>query len=76
MDSLIAIGTSAAYLYSLYSTYEIAAGHHGHAHSLYYESTAIIIALVMLGRLLEARSKGKTGEAIKKLMGLAPKRPL
>lgn len=73
MDSLIAIGTSAAYLYSLYSTYEIAAGHHGHAHSLYYESTAIIIALVMLGRLLEARSKGKTGEAIKKLMGLAPK---
>lgn len=73
MDSLIAIGTSAAFIYSVYSTYQIAQGHIMHAHSLYFESAAIIITLVMTGKFLEAKSKGRTGEAIKKLMGLAPK---
>lgn len=74
MDSLIAIGTSAAVLYSLYSTYKIAAGDHGMVHKgLYFESAGVIIALILLGKSLEAVSKGKTSEAIKKLMGLAPK---
>ena len=73
MDSLVAIGTSAAVIYSIYSTYMIAQGDHMAAHNLYYESAGVIIALVMFGKYLEAVSKGKTGDAIKKLMGLAPK---
>jgi len=74
MDSLIAIGTSAAVLYSLYSTYRIANGDFGVAHQgLYFETAGVIIALILLGKSLEAVSKGKTSEAIKKLMGLAPK---
>lgn len=73
MDSLIAMGTSAAVLYSLYSTYMISQGHHEFAHSLYYESAATIITLILLGKSLEAISRGKTGDAIRKLMGLAPK---
>lgn len=73
MDSLIAIGTSAAVLYSLYNTLQIIGGDAGAAHSLYYETAGVIITLILLGKSLEARSKGKTGEAIKKLMGLAPK---
>lgn len=73
MDSLIAVGTSAAYIYSIYSIIEISLGNFIQVDYLYFESTAIIIALVLLGKLLEANSKGKTGEAIKKLMGLAPK---
>jgi len=73
MDSLIAVGTSAAFLYSVFSTVQISIGNFKHVNSLYFESTAIIITLVLLGKLLEANSKGKTGEAIKKLMGLAPK---
>ena len=76
MDSLVAIGTLSAFLYSVYTTFQIAnldmvAGH-GH-HQLYYESAGIIIALILLGKYLESRSKGKTSEAIKKLMGLQPK---
>lgn len=73
MDSLVAIGTSAAFLYSLYSTYHIWQGDMHAAHQLYYESAGVIIALVMFGKYLEAVSKGKTSDAIKKLMGLAPK---
>ena len=73
MDTLIAVGTGAAMLYSIWSTVQIAMGHGEAAHALYYESAGVIIALVMLGKTLEARSKGRTGEAIKKLMGLAPK---
>ena len=74
MDSLIAIGTTSAVLYSLYATYKIAAGeHHMAHHGLYFESAGIIIALILLGKSLEAVSKGRTSEAIKKLMGLAPK---
>lgn len=75
MDSLVAIGTLAAFLYSLYTTLQIANGQiQGmHHHQLYYESAGIIIALILLGKYLESKSKGKTSEAIKKLMGLQPK---
>jgi Cu+-exporting ATPase len=73
MDSLIAIGTSAAVLFSLYNTWLIAKGESMAVESLYYETAGIIITLVLLGKYLEAVSKGKTGEAIKKLIGLAPK---
>ncbi|MCX7023569.1 MAG: heavy metal translocating P-type ATPase [Spirochaetes bacterium] len=73
MDSLIAIGTTAAIVYSVYSTMRIAAGDFSAAGHLYYETAAVIIALILLGKGLEARSKGRASEAIKKLMGLAPK---
>ncbi|MDR1133764.1 MAG: heavy metal translocating P-type ATPase, partial [Synergistaceae bacterium] len=73
MDSLIAIGTSAAIIYSLYSTYQIIAGNFRAVDALFFESAGVIITLIMLGKFLEAVSKGKTSEAIKKLMGLAPK---
>ncbi len=73
MDSLIAIGTLAAVVYSIYSTYRIAAGDFGHVEDLYFETAGVIITLILLGKSLEAVSKGKTSEAIKKLMGLAPK---
>ena len=73
MDSLIAIGTSAAIAYSLYSTYRIFTGDFMAVEGLYFESAGVIIALILLGKSLEAVSKGKTSEAIKKLMGLAPK---
>jgi Cu+-exporting ATPase len=73
MDSLIAIGTTAAVVYSLYNVRQLALGHTMAVHSLYFETAAVIIALILLGKSLEAVSKGRTGEAIKKLMGLAPK---
>ncbi|WP_124066659.1 heavy metal translocating P-type ATPase [Clostridium sp. E02] len=73
MDSLIAIGTTAAVAFSIYNTFQIAAGHHMAVDSLYFESAGVIITLILLGKSLEAVSKGKTSEAIKKLMGLAPK---
>jgi Cu+-exporting ATPase len=73
MDSLIAIGTAAAVLYSLYSTWRIATGDLGAAGNLYFETAAVIIALILLGKTLETVSKGRTSQAIKKLMGLAPK---
>ncbi len=74
MDSLIALGTSAAMLYSLYATYEIWLGDLNGLHGLYFESAAVIITLILLGKSLETRSKGKTSEAIKKLMNLTPKK--
>ncbi len=73
MDSLIAIGTTAAVLYSLYNTWQIANGYFKYVDALYFETAGIIITLILLGKSLEAVSKGKTSEAIKKLMGLAPK---
>ncbi|MDF2941684.1 MAG: copA [Herbinix sp.] len=73
MDSLVAIGTSAAIIFSIYNTYEIMNGNFKAVESLYYETAGVIIALILLGKSLEAVSKGKTSEAIKKLMGLAPK---
>jgi Cu+-exporting ATPase len=73
MDSLISIGTIAAVMYSIYNTYLIAKGNFVLVESLYYETAGIIITLILLGKSLESVSKGKTSEAIKKLMGLAPK---
>lgn len=73
MDSLIAMGTSAAVLYGIFATVNIFNGHHEYAHHLYFESAAVIITLITLGKYLESVSKGKTSEAIKKLIGLAPK---
>ena len=73
MDSLIAMGTSAAVLYSLYATFKITQGYSEFAEHLYFETAAVIITLILLGKSLEAVSKGKTSEAIKKLMGLSPK---
>lgn len=73
MDSLIAVGTGAAIIYGLYATYQIGMGHTHYAMDLYYETAGVIIALIMLGKSLEHRSKGKTSEAIKKLIGLQPK---
>ena len=73
MDSLVAIGTSSAIIFSLYNTYRIIQGDFAAVEKLYYETAGVIIALILLGKSLEAVSKGKTSEAIKKLMGLAPK---
>lgn len=73
MDSLIATGTSAAILYSFFAIYQIAMGNYQYVKEMYFETAGVIIALVLLGKYLEAVSKGKASEAIKKLMGLAPK---
>ncbi|SKA92906.1 Cu+-exporting ATPase [Caloramator quimbayensis] len=73
MDSLIAIGTSAALLYGLFAIYEISRGNMEYAKDLYFESAATIITLILLGKYLEAKTKGKTSETIKKLISLAPK---
>lgn len=73
MDSLIAIGTTAAVLFSIYNTWKIAQGQFRAVESLYFETAGVIITLILLGKSLEAVSKGRTSEAIKKLMGLAPK---
>lgn len=76
MDSLIAIGTSAAIVYGFFAMYQINIGHMEYAMDLYFESAATIITLITLGKYFEAKSKGKTSEAIKKLIGLAPKRAI
>ncbi|MHB9153360.1 MAG: heavy metal translocating P-type ATPase [Spirochaetales bacterium] len=73
MDSLIAMGTSSAVLYSLFSLTRIAGGNAGAAQELYFETAGIIITLILLGKTLEAVSKGRTSDSIKKLMGLKPK---
>ncbi|MDP6681478.1 MAG: copper-translocating P-type ATPase [Desulfobacterales bacterium] len=76
MDSLIGVGTAAAYLYSFYAAGLVLLGKDPegqYVRSLYFETAAVIIALILFGKFLEALSKGKTSEAIKKLMGLAPK---
>ena len=73
MDSLVALGTSTAFLYSLYGTFAAIGGNNELVMNLYYESAAVILTLITLGKYFEAVSKGKTSEAIKKLMGLAPK---
>ena len=73
MDSLIAIGTGAAFLYGVYAVYQVINGNIFYAKNLYFESAAVIITLISLGKYLEAVSKGKTSEAIKKLIDLAPK---
>lgn len=73
MDSLISIGSVAAFVYSVYGMIKIGMGFHHFAHNLYFESAAVILAFVSLGKFLESLAKGKTSDAIKKLMGLAPK---
>ncbi len=74
MNTLIAVGTSAAYLYSVLATFFPALfSAEGLAAKVYYDTAGAIIVLILLGRLLEARARGQTSEAIKKLIGLQPK---
>ena len=72
MDVLVALGTSAAYFYSLYLTIA-SIGSHGHMVELYFETSAVLITLILLGKLFEAKAKGRSSEAIRKLMGLQAK---
>ena len=73
MDSLIAIATSAAFIYGFYAIIKIIGGNGNMFKELYFDSIGVIITLIMLGKYLESVSKGKTSEAIKALMGLQPK---
>lgn len=73
MDSLVAIGTGSAFLYSLVMTVRIPFDEMA-VHSLYYESAAVVVTLIMVGKYMESRSKGKTSQAIRKLMELSPDR--
>ena len=81
MDSLVAIGSGAALVYGLFAMFRMAYGFghgdmelvHEYAHALYFESAAMILTLVTVGKYLEARSKAKTSDALDKLMDLAPK---
>ncbi|MGL5354138.1 MAG: heavy metal translocating P-type ATPase, partial [Clostridium sp.] len=73
MDSLIAISTLTAFIYGIFAIYKINGGDHEYAMHLYFESVSVILTLITLGKYLESVSKGKTSQAIKKLMGLAPK---
>ncbi len=72
MDVLVALGTSAAYFYSLYSSLK-SLGSSAHTAQLYYETSAILITLILLGKLFEANAKGRSSEAIKKMMSLQAK---
>ncbi|MDX9904364.1 MAG: heavy metal translocating P-type ATPase [Bacteroidales bacterium] len=72
MDTLVAMGTAAAYLYSIYATFRIAGGDSHYVHNLYFESAATIITLILTGRYLESRSRSKAGSAIRELLSLAP----
>ncbi|HAQ07600.1 MAG TPA: heavy metal translocating P-type ATPase [Bacillus bacterium] len=75
MDVLVALGTSAAFFYSLYLSL-VSLGENAHTVELYYETSAILITLIILGKLFEAKAKGRSSEAIKKLMGLQAKTAL
>lgn len=75
MDVLVALGTSAAYFYSLYLTVQ-SLNAHGHQVELYYETSSVLITLILLGKLFEALAKGRSSEAIKSLMGLQAKTAL
>ncbi|WP_270577547.1 heavy metal translocating P-type ATPase [Caldibacillus thermoamylovorans] len=72
MDVLVAMGTSAAYFYSLYLVLRSLGAHH-HIEGLYFETSAVLITLILLGKYFEAKAKGRSSEAIKKLMGLQAK---
>ena len=76
MDSLVAVATTAAFLYSLASTYHVFLGDAHHVHQLYFESVAVILTLITLGKFFETLSKGRTSEAIKKLIHLSAKEAL
>lgn len=71
MDSLVAVGAGASFIYSIVMTYTIVNNHHA-IHNLYFESVAVVITLVMLGKYFEGRSRNKTADAIKKLIELSP----
>ena len=81
MDTLVALGSSAAFVYSTYALFAMTdalvlgnhAGMHTYMHEFYFESSAMILTLITVGKMLEARSKGKTTDALKGLMKLAPK---
>lgn len=73
MDSLVALATSAAFIYSLYGVYHVILGHAHHAHMLYFESVAVILTLITLGKYFETLSKGRTSDAIQKLVKLSAK---
>lgn len=76
MDTLVAIGTGAAFIYSIVSLFSIFAGNHMAVHDLYFESAGVIVALVLLGKTLEAQSKGRASAAIVKLLELVPEKAL
>jgi P-type Cu+ transporter len=77
MNTLIAVGTGTAYVYSVAATIApglfVAAAHAAHGPPVYFESAAVIITLILLGRMLESRAKGRTGEAIRRLLDLQPR---
>ena len=81
MDTLVALGSGASFLYSVYALFAMTdaqvkgdmAAVMAYMHEFYFESAAMILTLITVGKLLEARSKGKTTDALKGLMGLAPK---
>ena len=84
MDTLIAVGSTASLVYGIFAIYRMGYGLgvqdldlvNRYLHDLYFESAVMILALINIGKYLEARSKGKTSEAINKLMDLAPKTAL
>lgn len=81
MDTLVALGSSAAFIYSLYALFALSGAvaegnveaQHQYMHEFYFESAAMILTLITIGKYLEAKSKGRTTDALKKLMRLAPK---
>ena len=73
MDSLVALGSCASLLYGIFAIYKLMLSDMTYAHKLYFESAAMILALVDIGKYLEARSKSKTGDALEKLADLSPK---
>ncbi|MDO4288371.1 MAG: heavy metal translocating P-type ATPase [Eubacterium sp.] len=84
MDSLVAVGTSASFLYGVYVLFQLSWGYsygnmdivHAFSHDVYFEGTAVILTLITLGKFMEARAKGKTSQAIEKLVALAPDQAL
>lgn len=74
MDTLVSLGSAAAFVFSTYELFSMTADYsHTHIHNLYFESAAMILTLITLGKLLEAKSKGRTTDALKGLMNLSPK---
>ena len=72
MDSLVAMGTGCAFLYAVFSLVMISLGHTSYTNGLFFDSAAVVVTLVMLGKTLESRSKNKTGDAIRRLRELTP----
>jgi Cu+-exporting ATPase len=72
MDTLVALGSSAAFFYSIAVMIALAAGSHRLGHHVYFETAAVILTLIKLGKLLEARARGRTSDALRKLMNLRP----